>query len=147
MFAEVCPLSIAEGSRIAGHDLGQAQRALLAFVEIVAGLELGEMFDLVIVPAQPSCQDGMRGQSILAVIDLRGAHDDQLLKLGRHRAGLHDGAEMREQRAHDLWPVRHGACHIGNVAAFLLVVIENVRGLLVDGIAIEVGNASHRVIS
>jgi hypothetical protein len=98
------------------------------------------MIDLVIAPAQPSCQDGMRGQSILAVVDLRSAHNDQFLQLGGNSSSLHDGAEMRNHRAHDLWAMSHGAKHVRHIAAHLLVMVKDLSGLFVNGIAIEAGN-------
>lgn len=70
MFTQIGPMLVIERLGIASHDLGQAQRALLALVEVGAGFEFRELIDLLIAPAQPPCQDGMRCQSILAIVDL-----------------------------------------------------------------------------
>jgi hypothetical protein len=64
--------------RIAGDVLGQAQRDFVFFREIAALLKVGKIFDLLVAPAVPSRLDGMRGQSILAPVDLAGADEQQL---------------------------------------------------------------------
>jgi hypothetical protein len=67
---------------IAGDALRQAESDLLFFGEIAALLEVGQIFNLLVAPAVPSRLDGMRGQSILAPVDLAGADKQQFLQLG-----------------------------------------------------------------
>jgi hypothetical protein len=73
---------VINGMSIAGDALSQAESQFLFFSEIGALLEVCEVLDLLVAPAVPSRLDGVRGQSILAPVDLAGAHEQQLLKLG-----------------------------------------------------------------
>ena len=58
--------------------LGQFQGSLYGKGEIVPIPEARKVLDLLFRPAMPPCQGGMRGESILASIDLRGPDDHQL---------------------------------------------------------------------
>ena len=61
---------------ILGHALGQTQRSLLLAREITAILKIVQVVDLVVCPSEPPCQDGVGGQSIFALVDLRGPGND-----------------------------------------------------------------------
>jgi hypothetical protein len=128
-FIKVLPQLIPElfidGVSIARDTFSQTQRGFLFFAEVGELLEIGEIIDLLVCPAVPSCQDGVRGQSIFAAIHLRDAHDHQFFQFDWDRTCLHDGAKMRDHGAHDLRPVRHSAEHIGNVSAGLHEVIKD----------------------
>ena len=70
MTAQFSPERVINIVSVSGHALSQAQRGLLAVGEIRAALKMMQVIDLVFRPAQPSCQDGVRRQSILTAIDL-----------------------------------------------------------------------------
>jgi hypothetical protein len=44
---------------VAGNALGQPQRGLFFFREVGAIFEVGQIVDLIVSPAVPSCQDGV----------------------------------------------------------------------------------------
>ncbi len=68
--------------RFARHLFSQVQSRLLRWREIVPLLVIGQVLELLIGPAQLAANSRMRGKAILAGIQLRGAHDDQLLQPG-----------------------------------------------------------------
>jgi len=123
VLAHFIPELIVHGVSIAGNALRQAQCYFFFFREITALLKICQAVDLVVCPAVPSCQDGMRGQSIFAAVDLRGAHDQELFQLCRHGAGVHHGLKVRHHRPHNFRTMRRGAEHVGNVAARLHKVV------------------------
>src|SRR5581483_82481 len=82
MFTQVAPELVGDDVCVPRDLLSQAKSGLLAISEIAAVFEIVEVVDLVVCPAQPSCQDGMRGQSIFATIDLRSAGYHQFFELG-----------------------------------------------------------------
>jgi hypothetical protein len=122
------PLLIIKSLRVNGHLFGQPQGSFFGGRKVATVFKISEIRDLVIAPAVPSCQDGVGSQSILATIDLRGAHNDQFLELGGDRAGIHYGTKMRDHGAQDFRAVSHGAEHVGNVTAFFLIGIEDFGG-------------------
>src|SRR5207248_9439579 len=63
--------------------------------------------------------------SILAAVELAGAHDHQLFQSLGNGAGIHHRAEVGHHGAHDLWAVGHGAEHVGNVAALAQKIVEH----------------------
>lgn len=82
MFAQRTPELVIKRMSVPGDALGQPQSHFLFFAEIGALLKVGQVLDLLVTPAMPSRLDGMRGESILAPVDLAGAHEQQLLQLG-----------------------------------------------------------------
>ena len=70
MTAQFGPEFVINVVSVGGHALSQAQCGLFAVAEIRAALKMMQVIDLVFRPAQPSCQDGVRCQSILTAIDL-----------------------------------------------------------------------------
>jgi hypothetical protein len=50
---------VIDGVRVAGHALGHPQRGFFFFREVGAFFKVGQIVDLVIRPAVPSCQDGV----------------------------------------------------------------------------------------
>jgi len=44
---------------VAGHAFRQAQRGLFFFREVRTSFKVGQIVDLVLCPAVPSCQDGV----------------------------------------------------------------------------------------
>ena len=59
MLPQFRPEFIVDGVRVAGHAFREAQGGLFFFGEIAAIFEIAKVFDLVVAPAQPSCQDGV----------------------------------------------------------------------------------------
>ena len=70
MTAQFGPERVINIVSVGSHPLSQAQRSFFAVAEIRAALKMMQVIDLVFRPAQPSCQDGVRRQSILTAIDL-----------------------------------------------------------------------------
>ena len=81
MTAQLGPQHVINAVGIGSHTLRQAQPGFFAVAEIRAAFKMMQVVDLIFRPAQPSCQDGMRSQSILAAIDLRGAEDRKSTRL------------------------------------------------------------------
>ena len=127
--AHVGPELVVDSVSVAGNALGQAQRDLLFFREVGPVFEVGQFPNLLFAVAVPSRLDGMRSQSILAAVDLRGAHEEQFFELGRHRARLHDRAEMLDHGAQQLRPVGDGAEHVGNIPSRFQKMVEDLPGL------------------
>ena len=111
--------------RIAGDVLGQAQRDFVFFREITALLKVGKIFDLLVAPAVPSRLDGMRGQSILAPVDLAGADKQQFLQPGWNGSCLHHRAKMRDHGLQQFRAMRHRTEHVGNVAPNFHEMVED----------------------
>lgn len=81
VLAQRAPELVINGMSVPGDALGQTESHFLFFAEIAALLEVGQVLDLLVAPAVPSRLDGMRGESILAPVDLAGAHKQQFLEL------------------------------------------------------------------
>ena len=75
MTAQLGPEQVINAVGIGSHTLRQAQPGFFAVGEIRAAFKMMQVIDLIFRPPQPSCQDGMRSQSILATVDLRSADD------------------------------------------------------------------------
>jgi hypothetical protein len=59
VFTQVGPAGVVERMWVAGLDFSQTQCSFFPIIKIVAGLEICQMFDLIVAPAEPPCQDGM----------------------------------------------------------------------------------------
>src|SRR5271165_4137484 len=118
--AQLAPKFVVD-SGVAGHSLRKFERSFFSVAEVGAVAEIREVVELLLAPAMPPCQGGMRGKSILAVIELRGANDRQLLQLRGYSACVHDRAKVRDHRAQNLRPMRGRAEHVGHIAALLKV--------------------------
>ena len=59
VLAQLAKELVVDGVGVAGHAFGQAQRGFFSFSEICALFEVGQVVDLFIGPAVPSCQDGV----------------------------------------------------------------------------------------
>jgi hypothetical protein len=136
MAAQFRPQLIIHAVSVLRDVLRQPQGGFFFLSEIAAVLEIAQVFDLLVCPAVPSRQDGVRSQSILTSVDLRGSHDQQLFELRRYSPRFHNGAKMRDHGAHDLRPVGHRAEHVRNVAARLHEIVEDFRDLRGDTVAI-----------
>ena len=82
MLPQFAPELVVDAVYVPGDPLRQAKSGFLAIGEIAAVFEIMKVVDLVVCPTQPSCQDGMGGQSIFTAVDLGGAGDYQFLELG-----------------------------------------------------------------
>ena len=132
MRAQFLPEFVVNRVRVGGFSLGEFERGFFCRGEISARAEVGEICDLVFRPSVPLCQSGVRGQSIIAVVDLGSAHDHQFLQLGGNGSGFHDGPKMSNQRAEDFGAMCDCAEHVGHVAAFFEVMVVDLSGLGID---------------
>src|ERR1700678_972093 len=117
--------------------LCQLERGFFGVSEIGAVAEICEIAQLLLGPAMPPCQGGVRSQSILAAVELRSAHNRQLLQFGGHRSSVHDRTEVSNHRAKDFWSMRYRTEHVGNVSALLLVGVKYLRGFWIDLVFVE----------
>jgi len=143
MLPQLGPELIVDFVGIASDSLGELQRSLFGLTEVRAIAKISQLLDLLVAPSVPPCQGGMGGESILAAINLRSANDYEFFQLGRNRAGIHDRAEVGDHGAEDLRAMRHGAKHIGNLAAFRDVSVVDFRGFLIDLFFLETLNSWH----
>src|SRR5215472_3690987 len=102
--------------RITGNAIRQFKSSFFGISKIGAAAKISQVLDLVVRPAVPPCQGGVRSQSIFAAVDLRSTNDDQLLELGGNRTGIHYRTEVANHAAEDLGPVCHSAEHVRHVA-------------------------------
>ena len=124
--AQLVPELVIHGMSVAGDALGQTQSYFVLVREIATLLKVGQVFDLLVAPAVPSRLDGMRGQSILAPVDLAGSDEQQFLKLGGNGACFHDSTEVRNHGLEQFRAMCDRAEHVGDVAA-------NFHEMVVDG--------------
>jgi len=143
--AQLAPKFVVD-SGVARHSLRKFERSFFSVAEVGAVAEIRQVVELLLAPAMPPCQGGVRGKSILAVIELRGANDRQLLQLRGYSACVHDRAKVRDHGAQDLRPVRGRAEHVGHIAALLKVDVVDLRGFRVDLIFFESRNTRHGYI-
>src|SRR5579883_1883028 len=87
----------------------------------------------------------MRGQSILATVDLGCAHDDKFLELSRNRSCVHDGAEVGDHGSKDFRPMCDRTEHVGNIASFMQIDVVNLAGFGIDFVSVQTRNSLHRV--
>ena len=117
---------------IHGEPFGKTQCGLFGGGKIATLLEFCEVLDLILRPAQPFCQKGVRCQSILTVVELGSPYDQEFLELGGNRASVHDGAQVCNHGAEDFRPVGGRAEHVGHVATLFLIDLENLAGFRID---------------
>ena len=128
---------------VARDGLSQPECGFFSEGEIVAGLPVSEMPELIFRPAQTAGEDSMAGETVGRLVHLAGANDDELLQLGGDGAGVEHSRKVVLHGGEDLRAMRHDAKHVWHVAALgedLVVTSCNFRGYV---IAIEAGNARH----
>src|SRR6185437_7187949 len=95
---------------------------------------------LVVIPTQLFADARVRRQAVAALVQLRGAHDGELLQFEGQSAGVQDSLKMRDHCLKNLWPVGDGAKHVGHVSALLHVAVVDFASLGSDLIAIQPRN-------
>jgi len=114
------------------QTVGKPQCSLVRWREVCTLLKIGEVLNLVFGPAMPPCQGGVRGKSILAVVELRRPQNDEFLEFGGHCSGIHDRPKMRNHSAENLRTMSHGAEHVGHVPPLFQVAVENLSSCWID---------------
>jgi hypothetical protein len=98
------------------HFLGNAKRHFFFSRKVGALLEVGQILKLVVRIALPPCQGSVGGESVIAMVDLRGADKQQLFQLGRNRSSLHDRPKVSNHRSKNFRPVGDRSKHVGNIS-------------------------------
>jgi len=132
MTPQLCEQLVLNLVGVQSEAFGETQGGFFGGGKIAAFLEFRQLFDLIFRPAQPFCQNGVRGQSIRAMVELGGAHDDEFFELGGDGAGIHDCAQVRNHGAEDFRPMRSRAEHVGHVAALFLIELEDLARFRID---------------
>jgi hypothetical protein len=130
--AQLGPEGIVDLVGIASGPFSEFKSSFFRIGEIGTVAKFSKFFELLVAPSVPPCQGGVGRQSIFAAVDLRGADDYQFLQLGGNGASVHHCTEMRDHGPEDLRPMRYGAEHVGDVAAFLEIGVVDLAGFGID---------------
>ena len=115
--AELGELLVTNGVSVARDRFSEAERCLFSWREVCAAGPFGKVGELVVSPAEPTCEDGVACETVWRAIHLTGADDDELFEFGGDGTCVEDSAEMRLHGGEDFRSVSHDAEHIGHVAA------------------------------
>ncbi len=119
LLAQFSEKSVIQRVLVAREAIGHAESDLLLRGKVTAPVSVFEIVDLFVSPAIPSCQDGVRSQSIFAAVDLRYADKQQLFQLGGQRAVGANDSEVVDHGPEYFRTMGHRTEHVGNVAALL----------------------------